>query len=65
VLPFLSTVEQNCQQAEFAELSEADELGERHREMREALRVDGNALDPLDLALAQGAPRSRRRLAGD
>ena len=34
---------------------EPDELGERHREMREAVGVDRDALDPLDLLLPQGA----------
>ena len=34
---------------------EPDRFGERHREMREAMRVDGDALEPRDLALAQGA----------
>ena len=34
---------------------EPDHFGERHREMREAVRVDRDALNPLDLALAQGA----------
>jgi hypothetical protein len=34
---------------------EPDHLGKRHPEMREAVRVDGDALNPSDLALAQGA----------
>jgi hypothetical protein len=42
---------------------EADELGERHREMREAVRVDGDALDRLGAGARR--PRSRRQLAGD
>ena len=49
-------VEPSCLQSRQPRAQiEPDELGERHREMREAVRVDRDAFDPLDLALAQGA----------